>query len=655
MNTKSFTLLTKVLISLVSIMLFVFAIISYVTYRQVSDIEKSVYKQEKNYLKSSIKKDLDIKLESLKNVVISIANDSAVVNGMYDEDRELIFDEIFALREALNQNKSFENPLIQVVDLMSSSYVKSWDKKAYGAAVGMRKSIATVQETMKPFVGAEVTRGGLMMVATAPLLYGEEEKEYVGSVDFILRFNALNDDESETRKLLILVDKKYLEVATLVKDPLTIDKYYVENEKEKADQTFIAAASKIDFNSLRKNGYAIDDKYFYSFEEIKDNFSEVIGVFLLAKPISEVKETANKSSQALIYLIAIFFIASFFILLLLVFIIKVLILTPINELSLIASDISSGKGDLTKRLAEKSNDEIGKTSRSFNKFIHKVQEMVQNVMVTGRRTYDDVEDVTKNLLNMNARMSQERELLSKSTSLGAAVQDILKESHEDTMETSKQVDFAVEKLALARDDIVHLVESVNLASQKENEIAIGLSALSRDAENVKSVLTVISDIANQTNLLALNAAIEAARAGEHGRGFAVVADEVRKLAERTQSSLADINATINLVVQSIIDSSGQMDVNAKSVAKLVSDTSDVKDKISDSSNYLKEASRIAKNSEIISNNLAQNTRNIIENINNVDDLSSKNKSSLDEIEEKVKKVQTSSHILNEQLGLFKVE
>ena len=99
---------------------------------------------------------------------------------------------------------------------------------------------------------------------------------------------------------------------------------------------------------------------------------------------------------------------------------------------------------------------------------------------------------------------------------------------------------------------------VQNSAHTEMELAHKIQQLSSDADQVKNVLTVISDIADQTNLLALNAAIEAARAGEHGRGFAVVADEVRTLAERTQKSLVEINATINVIVQAIMDSSDQM-------------------------------------------------------------------------------------------------
>ncbi|WP_414720272.1 methyl-accepting chemotaxis protein [Sulfuricurvum sp.] len=112
------------------------------------------------------------------------------------------------------------------------------------------------------------------------------------------------------------------------------------------------------------------------------------------------------------------------------------------------------------------------------------------------------------------------------------------------------------------------VEKIDTVAAKERHLADNLHILVGNARETKEILVTIGDIAEQTNLLALNAAIEAARAGEHGRGFAVVADEVRKLAERTQKSLAESSATINILIQAISDNSETLNQNMQEMTSL---------------------------------------------------------------------------------------
>lgn len=200
-----------------------------------------------------------------------------------------------------------------------------------------------------------------------------------------------------------------------------------------------------------------------------------------------------------------------------------------------------------------------KTSSTENSSIS--HELSTTATVVGRK----VEDVTK--------------IVHEATSQAQAITDEIKVSIDDANASRKDTIQANENLADATSEIVKLTSDVQEAAHVESDMASRIENLSGEAGQVKEVLSVISDIADQTNLLALNAAIEAARAGEHGRGFAVVADEVRKLAERTQKSLVEIQSTINVMVQSINDSSEQMNRNSQNIQELADISSSVEAKI----------------------------------------------------------------------------
>ncbi len=658
---SNLSILKKSLIALVPSFMFFYIVLAWFAYSEISSISKTVYTQHKEQLQDNVTKVMDFKFEAIKNIVLGIANNGTVLSKMYDEERGAIFDEISHFRSALNAESSFENPLIQVVDTMSSSYVKSWDKKAYGADVSARESVAYVKEKKKVFVGNEVTRGGLMIVSTAPLILKDEEAgsepEFLGSVDFILRYNSLvykHLNEKDTRDLLVLVDTKYLQKAEYIKDPVLIDKYYIDLDTEYIDTGFSQGAAHIDFKLLKEQGYVTDDNYFYTYKEIYDNNNNEVGIFLLGDALEVVERSVKETSRGFVKLMVIISFLMVLALSMVVIIVKKLVSSPLNELSDVAQDLSLGEGDLTKRLHVTTNDEIGQSSHFINKFIEKVQNVVSNVIVSGQKTVSEIEGINENISIINERMLTERELVHKTVDEGNAVYKLLNSSVQDSIDTTQKVQSAAERLTDAQNTIKTLVKNVNETAEKEHEMATALADLSSDADNVKSVLTIISDIADQTNLLALNAAIEAARAGEHGRGFAVVADEVRKLAERTQHSLSEINATINVIVQAIMDTGSQMDHNSKAINSLVERTNEVDDKIDHAITEIAETSVIAKNSEKVSKELADSTQKIIDNINALNTISTQNSESVETIDEKALSLRKDAQSLNEQLNLFKV-
>lgn len=217
---------------------------------------------------------------------------------------------------------------------------------------------------------------------------------------------------------------------------------------------------------------------------------------------------------------------------------------PLEAAVAALNNIASGEGDLTRRLSATSTDEVGTLSLAFNHFIEQIQSLVSQVGVTSSHVFDvsaRLKDSSSQFITqMQGHRRETEQVVTAVTEMSSTAQEVASSAANAATATSAASAEAVQ----AREVVAVATHSINQLVSEVDQAAHVIQQLAQETGKIGSVVEVIRGIAEQTNLLALNAAIEAARAGEQGRGFAVVADEVRSLAGRTQQSTVEINSML---------------------------------------------------------------------------------------------------------------
>ncbi len=248
---------------------------------------------------------------------------------------------------------------------------------------------------------------------------------------------------------------------------------------------------------------------------------------------------------------------------------KLRIVKRIDELVLKINAFSHGDKDLRAKIeVDDRNDEISQVGRGVNLFVENarlIMEEIKGVSTLNKTSMDKLVQIAQ---ETQKSMKNSSTTLNSVKNKATDVASMMNASIEQSQGLRKRLIETQGLVKESKDAIGDLFSQITESAHTEEELSSKVEQLSRNADDVKSILDIINDIADQTNLLALNAAIEAARAGEHGRGFAVVADEVRNLAGRTQKSLAEINSTIMVIVQEINDVSSQMNLNSQKMERL---------------------------------------------------------------------------------------
>jgi len=647
---KNPSISTKVHVPLILAIVFGFIIIGITSWNTLSNMEGHALKKESKIFKVA----LNDQIKSKKNVWITnalqLAMNSEIQQGLISGDKAALVKTFSGIGKMYKDNTLFKKVNVHLLTPDLKSFFKSWKPKSFGESWSQYKTYKKVLSTKKAIVAFEEDAKGLRLRGVAPVI---KNGKLIGILDFS---GGINNFGSALKKshidFLYFLDKSY---DSLVKKDLYKKDGHLLSSTKNIDKDFLnyVKSSAFSLDNSIKNPYNIDDIFFTKTLPIKDITGTVIGHALFGSKSNEVLKSMNEAKSGIIQQFILMGVIDIIILFSLLLVLNKVISNPLKELKAKATELSSGEGDLTHQIDIKSHDEIGETSTEFNRFIDRIRDLVTMAKSSSKENATVANDLSETSSKVGKRAKETSSLMEETNEMSQNIKDELTISLEEAQKSKDEIEGANKRLESAKEQIITMSSAVSQSANTEIELAHKITQLSSDTEQVKDVLTVISDIADQTNLLALNAAIEAARAGEHGRGFAVVADEVRQLAERTQKSLSEINATINVVVQAISDASEQMSANSQKMEKLIESASEVETDINKTSLIMNSATASSEKTVQDYIKTGSNIDSILKKVEQAARNTASNASSIEDISKASEHLTTLTEELNDVLGKFK--
>ena len=463
----------------------------------------------------------------------------------------------------------------------------------------------------------------------------------------ILKNNKMSQKVSRS---LLKEDTKYkqnLADFLNLSKPSIVKEYYRIVADTKAGKVIRDIKDKV-FSSTDFGGMGVNADYWFSTITKKINMLKEIDDYI-ANTILDYTRTESLKVKAGYSLLIFIFIAALIASIVVTILIFREIMAAVNEFKNASKEFEN----LNTRLEVTSEDELGDAQVSLNKFITLVEKTILDAKNTSRINLGESKKLDRNVRQIKKAISLITSTMVEISNKIGHVKTGVVMSLVEAEATKERISEAYDDLILTQKYIQELVSDIRVSSEKDIKLAQHLVKTSTEANNVKNVISNIDDIAEQTNLLALNAAIEAARAGERGEGFAVVAHEVRALAEQTQTFLIKVNATISSVVDSVEMISKEMNQKKDFIEKLEKISTKVEKTTQKSISLMNDTLNVSTNNMEDSKKSAITITELTDGILKVNSLAQQNMFDITNIKESLLGLHTTTEKLDNQLQKFK--